>query len=868
MFLSRPFFYIFIFLSFSSFAQAPLKIHSHNDYNQLLPFWKAYTNGLESIEVDVFLKNNTLYATHEAHEIKTQNTFESLYLKPLRTVFKPHLGAKQQIQLLIDIKSEAYTTLTAIEKVLETYPDLTNNPKLSFVISGHRPELKDYNTYPDYILFDYQSLAPIPEKAINKIALISLSYKMFSSWKGQDSIPKKDLKILKSIVDQAHAHNKSFRFWGAPDTPLAWHTFYTMGVDFINTDQPQECANYFNTHNATTNTVEIAFISDIHFQDIYGEFSDNEYKGIYNNKTNKHTLLRTMDAQLHSTRIFNENYFALFAALDDMVKKGIKYVALPGDYTDDGQAIHLKGLQQILQSYEITYGMQFFITTGNHDPVGPFAQDSGKSDFMGINGQSQGIYSYSPLKNNSKTETTDLPVIRSKDIKKLGYTGVLNHLKSFGFFPEAHNLYWATPFSKYTAETYTYQAALQQSSITNRMYNITPGYTIPDASYVVEAAPNVWLLGLDANVYLPKDSINGNALNPKNYTGASIGYNNVLTHKTHLITWVKTIASEAKRLNKTLIAFSHYPMIDFNDDASEALESFFEGKKWQLERVPQEAVSQLFFDAGIKIHVAGHMHINDTGIRTFKNEESLINIQTPSIAAYIPGYKILKIKANNEIEVNTVQIDTVPNFDDLFPLYEKEYKHLTSEGKSLWNHDILNSTSYHDFSMFHLKELVRLRFLEEDWVPRFKDFMLNITAEELLLLPYLNTNIPINTLCLEKTKYKTDWELADNKAVLALQTSDLTLEDFKDWTGFDMIFDFYRIRNADVLAITDIGDKQIAIYKWLFDTYKTTLSQNKNDDNRQKLLAFSSIFLQFLNGAPANNFTIDYNTGTLKTMEN
>ncbi|WP_434036702.1 metallophosphoesterase [Formosa sp. 4Alg 33] len=860
MSLSRPLFYIFIFLSFSCFAQAPYKIHSHNDYSQLLPFWKAYNSGLESIEVDVFLKNDTLYATHEAHEIKSQNTLESLYLAPLSKVYKTHLGAEQQIQFLIDIKSEAYTTLDAIETVLKTYPELTSNPKLSFVISGHRPELKDYNTYPDYILFDYQSLKPIPKKALNKIALISLSYANFSSWKGQDSIPTTDFNTLKRVVNQAHAHNKPFRFWGAPDTPLAWNTFYRMGVDFINTDHPLECANYFNTLNATTKAIEIAFISDIHFQDIYGEFSDNDYKGIYNDKTKKHTLLRTMDAQLHSTRIFNENYFALFAALDDMVNKGIKYVALPGDYTDDGQAIHLKGLQHILQSYETTYGMQFFITTGNHDPVGPLAQDSGKSDFMGTDGQAQAIYSYKPLK-------TDLPVILSKDIKKLGYTGVLNHLQSFGFFPQENHLYWATPFSNYTPETYTYKTALQQSTLNNRMYNMAPGYTIPDASYVVEPTPNVWLLALDANVYLPKDSIAGHALDPKNYSGASIGYNNVITHKTHLIQWVKRVASEAKRLNKTLIAFSHYPMIDFNDDASKELESFFEGKKWHLERVPQEAVSKIFFDAGIKIHVAGHMHINDTGVRTFENEKSLINIQTPSIAAYIPGYKILKVKANNEIEVSTIQVNHVPNFDDLFPLYEKEYKHLTSQGNPLWNHEILNSTSYHDFTMFHLKELVRLRFLKE-WAPGFKDFMLNITAEDLLLLPYLDTNISIETLCLNKTEYKLDWEMAENKAVLALQTSDLTVEDFKDWTGFDMIFDFYRIRNADVLAINDIGDKQIAIYKWLFDTYKLTLSPNKNDDIRQKLLTFSSIFLKFLNGAPANHFVIDYNTGALKAIEN
>ena len=607
--------------------------------------------------------------------------------------------------------------------------------------------------------------------------------------------------------------------------------------------------------------IEIGFISDIHFQDIYGKFSDTKHKGIFNTQTNKFTLLRTMNAQLHSTRIFNENYFALFAALNDMVLKGIKYVALPGDYTDDGQPIHLKGLQQILNKYKTTYGMQFFITTGNHDPVGPFDQESGKSDFMGKNGQPQGIYSNS----EGKTQTeNDLPIIISKDIKKSGYKGVFNYLKTFGFYPQENYLFWATPFSNYTAATYTYKKALKNAPLENRMYTIAPGYTIPDASYVVEPTPNVWLLALDGNVYLPKDTINSTPSNPKNYNGASIGYNNVLAHKKHLIKWVKTISEQAKQQGKTLIAFSHYPMVDFNDDASPTLKTFFEGNKWQLERVPNENVAQLFSEAGITVHVAGHMHINDTGIRHFPNGKTLVNIQTPSIAAYIPGYKILKIKPNNTIEVNTVTINSVPQFNTLFPLYKKEYNYLKQQKQPLWNYDILKTNSYHDFTMFHLKELVRMRFLDNDWVKSFKDFMLNISGEELLLIPFLDSKIDLKTLINNKNNYKNTWALAEIKAKKALKNTPFKIDNFKNWTGFDMIFDFYRIRNADVLAINDIGTKQINLYKWLF---KNSNQKKITDKNREKLFQFYTIFSQFLNGAPSNHFIIDYNTGALTKVD-
>lgn len=337
-----------------------------------------------------------------------------------------------------------------------------------------------------------------------------------------------------------------------------------------------------------------------------------------------------MNAQLHSTRIFNENYFALFAAMDDLVSREIKFVALPGDFSDDGQPIHLKGFKKILDQYEHIYGIQFFITTGNHDPVGPFDQDAGKNDFLGINGQNQVISSKQEV---VQWKENELPAVISEDIKKSGYKGVFKFIKSFGFFPKENYLYWETPFSNFSPETYTFEKAQKSAFLEKRMYEITSGFSIPDASYLVEPTSSLWLLAIDGNVYIPKDN-NKNPSDAKNYQGASIGYNNVIEHKAHLLKWIKKVSEEAKRLDKKLIAFSHYPLVDFNDDASQELRTFFGGNKWQLNRVPDEKVAELFSDAGIKIHFAGHMHINDTGKRIFSNGKSLINIQTPYSCLY------------------------------------------------------------------------------------------------------------------------------------------------------------------------------------------------------------------------------------------
>ena len=51
---------------------------------------------------------------------------------------------------------------------------------------------------------------------------------------------------LKTIIDSVHSYGFPIRFWGTPDTPLAWQTLYDLTVDFINTDKPKDCKDYFS----------------------------------------------------------------------------------------------------------------------------------------------------------------------------------------------------------------------------------------------------------------------------------------------------------------------------------------------------------------------------------------------------------------------------------------------------------------------------------------------------------------------------------------------------------------------------------------------------------------------------------------------
>lgn len=242
----------FLFLLFTCILGAQnnkdFRVHSHNDYLQNIPFWKAISSGATSVEADVFLVGDSLYVAHTKQEIDANRNFESLYLKPLQRYLALESNTLKKLQLLVDVKSRSYASLDALINVLQKYPDITNNDALSIVISGNRPKPSEYINYPDFIFFDYQSLEEITDPSIlKKIALVSLSFKKFSNWNGKGRLTNEDYKKIDSVIKLAHTLNKPFRFWATPDSKTAWKAFVHLGVDFINTDQPFECTQYVNS---------------------------------------------------------------------------------------------------------------------------------------------------------------------------------------------------------------------------------------------------------------------------------------------------------------------------------------------------------------------------------------------------------------------------------------------------------------------------------------------------------------------------------------------------------------------------------------------------------------------------------------------
>ncbi|WP_312077055.1 alkaline phosphatase [Chryseobacterium sp.] len=234
-----------------AFAQKTMA-HSHNDYEQRVPFWYALGAGATSIEADVYLVNNELFVSHEQKDIKKERTFDNIYLKSIEKALDLGIIKDQPLQILIDLKTDGESTLKKVVAEISKYPKITAQKNISFVISGNKPTPEKFTSYPDFIQFDYQSLDNLTPEQWKKVALLSLNFKVYSVWNGKGGLTEDDLPKVNEVIRKAKSFNKPFRFWGIPDGKTSWEFFAHAGVDFINTDHPKECAEYIAKLDART----------------------------------------------------------------------------------------------------------------------------------------------------------------------------------------------------------------------------------------------------------------------------------------------------------------------------------------------------------------------------------------------------------------------------------------------------------------------------------------------------------------------------------------------------------------------------------------------------------------------------------------
>lgn len=244
---------LFTALFFNLYAQpasySTANAHSHNDYEQPVPFYAAYNAGFGSIEADIFLHNDSLIVGHTEKDLPLARTLEKMYLQPLAKKVEANNGypfkdTLQQLQLMIDIKTDSLATLNKLINVLKTFPTIINAHHLIISISGNRPPQNKFTSYPSFIWFDGELNKTYTTEALTKIVMLSDALTRYTKWNGNDALSVNDYNSIKSLVDKSHALNKKIRFWAAPDDEKAWLELMHLGVDYLNTDHIEAISSF------------------------------------------------------------------------------------------------------------------------------------------------------------------------------------------------------------------------------------------------------------------------------------------------------------------------------------------------------------------------------------------------------------------------------------------------------------------------------------------------------------------------------------------------------------------------------------------------------------------------------------------------
>lgn len=222
--------------------------HAHNDYEHAPPLLAALDHGFCSFEADVWLVGGQLLVAHDEEDVRADRTLEALYLDPLRERAGANGGRLYRLgpecTLLIDVKSDAAATYAALRDVIERYGDILTSVRgrtvehraILVVISGNEAPAAVKAEAVRYAALDGRFEDLHSTEPADLVAWISADWEKTFSWRGSGSLSDGDAKLLRAIVDGAHAAGRKVRFWNAPDNEAGWQVLWHAGVDLINSD--------------------------------------------------------------------------------------------------------------------------------------------------------------------------------------------------------------------------------------------------------------------------------------------------------------------------------------------------------------------------------------------------------------------------------------------------------------------------------------------------------------------------------------------------------------------------------------------------------------------------------------------------------
>lgn len=577
----------------------------------------------------------------------------------------------------------------------------------------------------------------------------------------------------------------------------------------------------------------IAVIADAHFHDPYADYG---FPGIV--QGGRRVTFRLLADTARSTRVFNESYFALHHALDGIAESGIRHVVLLGDYSDDGQVETVKAVKKVLDGYAARYGMRFYATVGNHDIFGASGRHRAKR-FMNEDG------SYSVVSSDPQVRDRGArSIVASDRMYCQGYPDGLDAVGDFGFFPRPGDLHWETPFGMDGDPSARFYDVHSPDGKTTR--------SLMDASYLVEPFPGVWLMMIDANVFVPVDGVvPGEAGDLADSTSA--GWNAMLTHKRFVFDWMKDVSARARRLGKSLLAFSHYPVLDPLDGTSDEEVSLL-GRTGMSERIPVAAVAEALIEAGIDIHVSGHLHVNDTAQHR-RGSRFLVNVAMPSLVAFPCAYKVITV-GEHHLDIETVGIEDMPLNPELRQSYDLE---IVPSGLDAGG--MLDVGDYGGFLFEHLGHLVGRRFLKREWPKDMAALVRSLDLAGLAALALMDKPVATDDAVGATAAARSD-RVLQGRLAARLKGAGARPELLRDISAMDFLADWYRLRMGSDLALDWITEERMALYRAVGRLYADGGWDGANAAQARFALIFR-MFEKSVSGLPSGNFRIDRMTGAI-----
>ena len=582
---------------------------------------------------------------------------------------------------------------------------------------------------------------------------------------------------------------------------------------------------------------KIAVVADAHFHDIFGDYGLTAGASDAPQKS-----LRRLADTARSTRVFNESYAALQFALKDIAARGIKHVVLLGDYSDDGQRATLTGLRKFLDGNTTKYGIRFYALPGNHDVFGAKGRHRTKRFLNEAGG-------YDIATSNPTLVDAQAGRFVQSDANYCdGYPKALQMLPDIGFFGGPDYLHWETPFGA-------------SSDPADRTYPIQSedGVNFPpimDGSYLVEPSPDIWLMMVDANVYRPHSRAERVHHDEDHADCTAAGWNAMLAEKPFILSWMKDVAARAARLNKRLLTFSHYPVLDPLDGTRDYEQAML-GRTSMSERTPGPAVAEAVLGTGTNVHFSGHVHVNDTA-RYRRDGGFVINVSVPSLVAFPAAYKIIE-PSPDMLKIETVEIGSMPQNAEIETQYRKEVAQSGLKADRL-----LGCADYGSFLFEHLGHLVSRRYLRREWPRDLAAVIGVLTLADLVALTFIGRTVTADELLADPAILRSQHLITEiNEIEFSAELREGTLAELP---VLSFLEDWYRLRMGSGIALDRMLGDHLAAYDVVAKIYAKQMPKETQGFAGRIVLLFC-IFTKCRDGLPSQDFNIDLRTGDILEID-